>query len=194
MNGEIKYWNRGAEERYGWTADQVQGKNVHDLLKTVLPAPVEKVKAEVARTGQWKGEILHTRKDGSQVVVASRWSLQRDNHGAPLAIMETNNDITERKRAEEALRRSEGYLAEAERLTHTGSWVDDGTVRPVYWSEEHYRIFGLDPRQGLPTREQPLERIHPDDRDKVPPGFREGHPSENRFRSRIQNRTSGWNT
>ncbi|MGC2613878.1 MAG: PAS domain-containing protein [Terracidiphilus sp.] len=171
MNGEIKYWNRGAEERYGWTADQVQGKNVDDLLKTVLPAPVEKIKAEVARTGQWKGEILHTRKDGSKVVVASRWSLQRDKHGAPLAIMETNNDITERKQAEEALRRSEGYLAEAERLTRTGSWVDDGTVRPVYWSEEHYRIFGLDPRQGLPTRDQPLERIHPDDRDKVLQAF-----------------------
>jgi len=67
----------------------------------------------------------------------------------------------------EALRRSETYLAEAQRLTHTGSWADDGTVRPVYWSEEHYRIFGLDPQQGVPTRDQPLERIHPDDRDKV---------------------------
>jgi PAS domain S-box-containing protein len=71
----------------------------------------------------------------------------------------------------EALRRSEAYLAEAQRLTHTGSWADDGTVRPVYWSEEHYRIFGLDPQQGLPTREQPLEQIHPDDRDKVLQAF-----------------------
>jgi PAS domain S-box-containing protein len=74
-------------------------------------------------------------------------------------------DITERKRAEEALRRSESYLAEAQRLTHTGSWADDGS--PVYWSEEHYRIFALDPQQGLPTREQVLERIHPDDRETV---------------------------
>jgi PAS domain S-box-containing protein len=84
--------------------------------------------------------------------------------------METN-DITERKRAEKALRRSEGYLAEAERLTHTGSWADDGMGHPLYWSEEHYRIFGLDPQQGLPTRDQPLERIHPDDRDKVLQAF-----------------------
>jgi PAS domain S-box-containing protein len=80
--------------------------------------------------------------------------------------METNDDITDRKRAEKTLRRSERYLAEAERLTHTGSWADDGTGRPLYWSEELYRIFGLDPQQGLPTRDQPLERIHPEDLDK----------------------------
>jgi len=88
--------------------------------------------------------------------------------------METNDDITDRKRAEKALRRSERYLAEAERLTHTGSWADDGTGRPLYWSEELYRIFGFDPRQGLPTREQPLERIHPEDLDKFLQTFEKG--------------------
>jgi PAS domain S-box-containing protein len=105
MEGVIKYWNRGAEERYGWTAEQAVGRDVHDLLKTVFPAPIEEIKAEVARAGRWEGELRHTRKDGTQVVVASRWSLERGGFGAPLAILETNNDITERKRAEEALRR-----------------------------------------------------------------------------------------
>ena len=105
MEGVIKYWNRGAEERYGWTAEQAVGRVVHDLLKTVFPGPLEEIKAEVIRTGRWEGEIVHTKKDGTQVVVASRWALQRDEQGAPVAILETNNDITERKRAEEALRR-----------------------------------------------------------------------------------------
>ncbi len=105
MEGVIKYWNRGAEERYDWTAEQAVGRVVHELLKTVFPAPLEELKAEVTRTGHWEGELRHTRKDGTQVVVASRWSLERDEQGAPLAILETNNDITERKRAEEALRR-----------------------------------------------------------------------------------------
>jgi PAS domain S-box-containing protein len=105
MEGVIKYWNRGAQERYGWTAEQAVGRDVHDLLKTVFPAPLEQIKAEVVRTGRWEGELLHTRKDGTQVVVASRWALQRDERNAPVAILETNNDITERKRAEEALRR-----------------------------------------------------------------------------------------
>jgi PAS domain S-box-containing protein len=105
MDGMIKYWNRGAEERYGWTAEQAVGRFVHGLLKTVFPVPVEELKDEITHTSRWEGELRHTRKDGTEVVVASRWSLERNEHGAPVAIMETNNDVTERKRAEEALHR-----------------------------------------------------------------------------------------
>ncbi len=107
MQGVIQYWNRGAEERYGWPAEEVMGKVVHDLLKTVFPKPLEEIKAELLRTGHWEAELVHTRKDGTQVVVASRWSLQRARNGAPFAILETNNDITERKRAEDELRDTE---------------------------------------------------------------------------------------
>jgi len=104
MEGMIKYWNRGAEQQYGWTAEQAVGKVVHDLLKTVFPAALEEIKAELMRAGRWEGEVLHTRKDGSQLVAASRWSLERGKQSEPVAILETNNDITERKRAEETLR------------------------------------------------------------------------------------------
>jgi len=72
-------------------------------------------------------------------------------------------DLRERK---EALRRSEAYLVEAQRLAHSGSFAADCTTKPLFWSEELYRIFGFDPQQGLPTREQPRERIHPDDMDR----------------------------
>jgi len=105
IEGVIKFWNRGAEERYGWPAEKAVGKVVHDLLKTVLPRPLEEIKTELIRTGRWEAELVHTRKDGTQLAVMSRWSLQRDRHGAPVAILETNNDISERKRAEEALSR-----------------------------------------------------------------------------------------
>jgi len=110
MDGLIRYWNRGAEERYGWTADQAAGRVVHEMLKTVFPAPLDEIKAEVTRAGRWEGELLHTRKDGSQLVAASRWSLERSKRGEPVAILETNNDITDRKRAEDALRRSNREL------------------------------------------------------------------------------------
>src|SRR5271157_6217394 len=71
-----------------------------------------------------------------------------------------------RKRAEQALRQSEAYLAETQRLTHTCTFVTDDTTKPLYWSEELFRIFGFDPDHGLPTLDQLLQRIHPEDRDK----------------------------
>jgi PAS domain S-box-containing protein len=77
-------------------------------------------------------------------------------------------DITERKQAEVALRRSEGYLAEAQRLTLTGSWAwNVATRQSVYWSQENYRLFGFDPEGGIPSDEAFHERIHPEDRDRV---------------------------
>ncbi len=77
-------------------------------------------------------------------------------------------DITERKRADDALRRSEGCLAEAQRLTRTGSWAWNLAARhSVYWSQEHYRVFGFDPEEGIPSDEAFHQRIHPEDRDRV---------------------------
>ena len=91
--------------------------------------------------------------------------------GELIEIVVTTVDITERKRAEDELRQIWGYLAETQRLTHTGTSVADPTTAPVYWSEEMFRIFGFDPQQGLPTRDQPLQRIHPEDRDKFQQAF-----------------------
>ncbi len=88
--------------------------------------------------------------------------------GELVEAMGTNVDITERKRAEEALRRGEAWLAQAQRLSHTGTWILDGTTRHfLYWSDESYRIWGFDPLQGLPSRDDMWERIHPDDRERL---------------------------
>jgi PAS domain S-box-containing protein len=77
-------------------------------------------------------------------------------------------DVTTSKLTEETLREREAYLAESQRLAHTGSWALDGTTREArYWSEEMFLIFGFDPRQGFPKRDQWLQRMHPEDRDKV---------------------------
>jgi PAS domain S-box-containing protein len=104
MSNVIAYWNRGAQELYGWTAEQAIGKRSHELLHTVYPAPIEQIREELMSSGRWDGELERSKADGTQVVVASRWSLRRDAQGRPAAILETNNDITERKRREQEAR------------------------------------------------------------------------------------------
>jgi len=116
----ITYWNRGAEELYGWKAEEALGKITHQLMQTKFPAPLEEIQAELLRTGRWEGELVHTKIDGTQVVVASRWSLRRDDSGKPAGVLETNNDISERKRAEEALRQTQADLAHVSRVTTMG--------------------------------------------------------------------------
>ena len=103
-----------------------------------------------------------------------RWFLQRnvplrDETGKIVKWYGTGIDIEERKRAEESLRSSEAYLAEAQRLSHTGSWAWSPDTDVRHWSEECYRVLGFDPRDGLPRTEELIQRIHPDDQ----PAFRE---------------------
>ena len=125
MNDVITYWNRGAEELYGWTREEAVGKVSHQLTQTIFSAPLEEINAELLRTGRWEGELVHTKRDGTQEVVASRWSLQRDEQGLPAAILETNNDITERKRAEAELRESEKRYRHIFQTAGVSIWEED---------------------------------------------------------------------
>jgi PAS domain S-box-containing protein len=162
MHDVISYWNRGAEELYGWKAEQAIGKVTHKLLRTIFPPSHQQNLANLFRADRWEGELVHSRRDGTHVVVSSRWSLLRDERGQPIAVLETNTDITERKRAEEALRRSEMYLTEAQRLSLTGSFGWQVGSEEIFWSEQTYRIFRYE-RSSKPTIELILQRVHPDD-------------------------------
>ncbi|HWC18999.1 MAG TPA: PAS domain S-box protein, partial [Terriglobales bacterium] len=120
MNDVITYWNSGAEELYGWSQDDALGKVTHQLLKTVFPAPLQEITAELLRTGRWEGELVHAKRDGNTVTVSSRWSLRRNERGQPIATLETNNDITERKRSQDALERAQSELAHINRVMILG--------------------------------------------------------------------------
>ena len=125
MSDAITYWNRGAEALYGWSRDEAIGKISHQLTQTMFPAPLDQINEELLRTGRWEGELVHARRDGTQVVVASRWSLQRDELGRGIAILETNNDVTERKRAEAELRESEGRYRHIFQSAGVSIWEED---------------------------------------------------------------------
>src|SRR5467141_2665047 len=117
---------------------------------------------------QFQIEKKYRRKDGSSIWVTNNVSLVPGTERVPRFIMALSEDITERKRAEQALRRSEAYLAEGQRLAKTGSWAySPAAEKGIYWSDEMLRIFGLHPqRSNLPDREEFLRLVHPEDRDR----------------------------
>jgi PAS domain S-box-containing protein len=109
MDGRIRYWNQGAAELYGWTSAEAVGRVSHELLKTRFPAPLTGIEAELERTGQWTGELIHRTKDERRVTVLTRWVV---DDARPSFVLETNTDITNRKETEEALRELTATLEE----------------------------------------------------------------------------------
>src|SRR5271165_4798083 len=166
MDGVIKYWNRGAEERYGWTAAQAMGKVAHDLLKTIFPAPLDEIKAKVTRTGRWEGELVHTKKDGSQLVASSRWALERGKRGQPVAILETNNDITERKRAEEELRQTAWELRQLVDVIPQQVFAFDAAWSPVFANRRELEYTGLTPHD-MQSKDAVARVFYPEDLSKL---------------------------
>jgi PAS domain S-box-containing protein len=102
MNSVIIFWNRGAEETYGWKREEALGKVSHELLKTRFPRPLEEIEFELLHEGRWEGEVIHATRDGRQLVESSRWALKWGEDHRPEAILEINNEITESKRLQEA--------------------------------------------------------------------------------------------
>jgi PAS domain S-box-containing protein len=120
--------------------------------------------AEEAIRGGVRPDSEHrlVRPSGEVRTVHSRGEVKRDASGRPYQMFGTVQDITDRKRAEEALQRTQFYLSEGQRLAHMGSWAFNAAGH--YWSDELYKIYGLDPQNGAPTVEQYLALVHPQDR------------------------------
>ena len=117
LQGIISFWNRGAERMYGWPVQEALGKNAQQLLCSEMPDPPEQINREILAGGRWEGEVVQTRKDGSKIVVASRWALERSAKGRPVTIMAINSDITAKQKAEqERAAYADELKAKSERL------------------------------------------------------------------------------
>ncbi|MFN7944519.1 MAG: PAS domain-containing protein [Blastocatellia bacterium] len=144
INDRIIFWNTGAERFYGWKREDAFGRISHELLQTVFPEPLAKIREQILATGEWSGELTHHRHDGSAMIVSSQWLLHRDKDGSPGAILEINNDITHSKRAEEQLRLSEERFRVFMDNSPVIALIKDDEGRYVYVNRHWLEQFGTE--------------------------------------------------
>jgi PAS domain S-box-containing protein len=162
LEGRIIFWNRGAKDTYGWSAEEALGRKPLELLKSKYPIPLKEIEATVLSRGSWEGELEQVTREGNPIVVASRWSLWRDEQGAPRAFLVINRDITERKRNEEQLRGLTERLSLATRTASIGIWDWDLRTNQVVWDDTLFAIFGI-PKAVPMGYEVFARRVHPED-------------------------------
>jgi len=120
MNDVITYWNLGAEELFGWPQEKALDRKARDLIRTRLPVSRESILEELLWTGRWEGELVHVERTGREIVVSSRWSLQRDKTGVPVSILQTDTDITASKTARDRLTEAQAALTHVTRVAALG--------------------------------------------------------------------------
>ncbi|MGA9528638.1 MAG: PAS domain S-box protein [Terriglobales bacterium] len=171
IQGRIILWNRGAENLYGFTKQEAEGRVSHELLHTEFPEPLARIEEQLHRTGSWEGELVHLKRDTTRIVVYSLWVLHRDKYGNPLRILEAHNDITARKQVEGALRDSEEKLRLVIDGARLGTWHWKIAADELEGSPLSFALFGLPPDTKF-TFPLFLARLHPEDRPLVDEAMR----------------------
>ncbi|MDO9712215.1 PAS domain S-box protein [Paracraurococcus lichenis] len=144
-DGPIRFWSRGCELLYGWSAAEVVGRDAHDLLRTVFPVPFPEIKAALEHDGEWTGDLRHCARDGREVVVAVRKALRRDQAGRPVAVLESVADVTAAREAEAALRDSEATLRAVLDALPVGVIIANVSGRILKDNAAHRELWGVPP-------------------------------------------------
>jgi PAS domain S-box-containing protein len=169
------YWS---EETFQiFDCDRADQPTVEFVLRRTHPDDRARVQQTIDHATQERKDLDFEHRllmaDGSVKYVNVVGHASREEESGTLEFVGAITDITERKHAEETLRRSEAYLSEAQRLSHTGSWASSPAIgKHTYWSEEIFRITGFDPAEGPPRFEEFERRVHPDDRARTKAHFR----------------------
>jgi PAS domain S-box-containing protein len=116
LSGTIRFWSRGCTRLYGWSREEAVGQSSHELLRTQHPEPLAQIDSTLLGRGEWKGDLVHQRRDGSRIIAASHKVLRRDLDGRPHMVMESLVDVTALREAQDALRRLNQDLEERVRI------------------------------------------------------------------------------
>ncbi len=178
--------NRAFLEYRGLTNELLIGRHAPEMLNPGVFEKVVKEKLEEAFAGQSVHYEMryHYRLHGERDLSISYFPIEGP-HGID-RVGCVFQDITERKRVEARLRRNEAYLAEGERMSHTGSWAWNAATGDIFWSEEHYRIFGFEPGQVKPSYEMFLSLVRPDDRAMVRQAFESSVAAKAKYEARFR--------
>jgi PAS domain S-box-containing protein len=159
LDGTIQFWNAGAERLYGFAQSEAVGRSSHALLKTVFPIDFADVRSQLLKKGQWSGELRHTCKDGSGVVVESRMQLFGEN-----VVLEANRDVTERRKIDAKLREGEIQSRFLASIVENSDDVIvsknlDGII--TSWNRGAEHLFGYSANEAIG---RPITIVIPDDR------------------------------
>lgn len=147
MEGTIIFWNRGAEQTYGWTKDEALGRISYELLNTRFPRNLTDIGAGLLKEGQWNGELTHTTRSGQTLIVSSRWALQRDAQGVPTAILEIERDITEHKRLDQMIAEARRFAENVIETIREALVVLDSELRVLSANRAFYETFEVAPEE-----------------------------------------------
>ena len=160
-DGIIIFWSTGAGRTYGFSKEEAIGNITHNLLQTKSDIPAKDILGIVEREGCWEGELVHTCKEGREVIVHSRWALRLNEVSGTQEIMEVNRDISERKRVERALMESEERYRVAIESASDGIAIVKGDEH-VYVNARFAEMFGY--KDANEVIGKPLiQTVHPDD-------------------------------
>ena len=171
--GRVTSWNPGAEQMLGYTEAEIVGQHFSRFYLPVEASagqPEQHLLTAVA-TGKCEVQRWCLRNDGSKFWATVGITPVRNDDRTLIGYCTLTRDSTQSRRIEQELTRSEAYLAEGQRISHTGSWAWNPVTRELFWSLEHFRILGLDPEVTEPSDAVFLARVHPQDRDALEETF-----------------------
>jgi PAS domain S-box-containing protein len=173
LTGRVN-WSDETYRIYG-LRPQERSMDLDTVQEKVHPEDWQRGMEEALGSGRFNAECRLFRPTGEVRIAHFQGDVNRDASGRPYRMFGTIQDITDRKRAQEALQQNQFYLAEGQRLAHMGSWAFNPSGFFEYWSQELFKIYGLDPQKGAPTLEQYLATVHPADRDFMAETIRRMH-------------------